>query len=58
MALTADELPTRLLLISQPSTPGLTSIPATEKETCELKDIMEGEHVEYLWLNHEVATTA
>ena len=58
MASTADETPTQLLLISQPSTPGLTSIPATEKETRELKDIMEGEHVESLWLNDDVATTA
>jgi len=31
-------------------------IPSLEKETRELKDVMEGEHFESLWLNHDDAT--
>ena len=54
---TADEAPTRLLLISQPSTPGLSPIPATVIETCQLKDAMEKEYLESLLLNHDLATT-
>ena len=51
-------MPARLLLISQPSTPGLSPIPATVTETCQLKDTMERERLESLLLNHDVATTA
>ena len=56
MGPTADETSTRLLLISQPSTPGLTLIPATEKETHVLKKMFEGKHLASL-LNHEDAKT-
>ena len=55
---TADEIPARLLLISQPSTPGLHPIPATISETRRLKDAMGREHLESLLLNHDAATTA
>ena len=58
MAPTADETPGRLLLISQPSTPGLSPIPATVIETRQLKEAMEREHLECSLLNHDVATTA
>ena len=51
-------MPTRLLLISQPSTPGLNPIPATVTETRWLKDAMEREHLESLLLNHDIATIA
>lgn len=55
---TTDGTPTRLLLISQPSTPGLSSILGTLKETRGIEDMMEGQHIQSLWLNHDAATTA
>ena len=51
-----EETPTRVLLISQPSTPGQKPIPATETETRGLKELMVKEHLEPLLLNDDAAT--
>ena len=53
-----DEKLTRLLLISQPSTPRLTRIPATSVETRKLNNMMEKEGIESLLLEDDAATIA
>lgn len=49
---------TRLLLVSQPSTPDLTPIPAAEIETGELQKMMEKENFESSLIKDEAATIA
>ena len=50
--------PSCVLLISQPSTPGLPPIPATRTETRGLRDTMAKEHFKALLLEDDAATMA
>ena len=45
-----------MLLISQPSTPGLTELPETRRETRTLISMMKRQHVESLLLEDDAAT--
>ena len=46
-----------LLLISQPNTPGLLSIPSTQKETHDIKTLMSGSGINVVLLEGAEATT-
>ena len=50
--------PTRLLLVSQPATPGLPSIPAARTETAKVKEMMEKENIELSLIEDGAATIA
>jgi len=47
---------TSLILISQPNTPGLSSIPSTRKETHDLEALMKGTAIDALLLEDSEAT--
>ena len=48
---------TSLILISQPNSPGLSPIPSTQKETHDIKTLIEGSGVDVLLLEGAEATT-
>ena len=58
MPQTSNEMPGRLLLISQPSTPGLPYIPAARTETHALKQMMEKNNLPSLLIEDAAATAA
>ena len=58
MPQTSNETPTRLLLVSQPTTPGLSHIPAARTETHALKEMMEKNNIASVLIEDAAATAA
>ena len=54
----SNETPTRLLLVSQPTTPGLPYIPAARTETHTLKQLMEKNNITSSLIEDTAATAA
>ena len=54
----SNETPTRLLLVSQPNTPGLPYIPAARAETRALKQMMEKNNIASVLIEDATATAA
>ena len=54
----SNETPTRLLLVSQPTTPGLSSIPAAKTETHTLNEMMEKNNIASVLIEDAAATAA
>ena len=54
----SNETPTRLLLVGQPTTPGLSYIPAARTETHALKKMMEKNNIASVLIEDAAATSA